>query len=154
MFKLNAAARIQMVKAANEAATKKQKVYKAEVLKILKYFESLNPAMKVEQHKRMFGGRVPMDVIEIRISQDPSLITRFEFVSLKDRDPAYANPAPNVQTIYLNQHGTIIHHDTADYGLGWLRNLQDIRNLKKTFPQYAEKIIERHKQGGFQYGHD
>jgi hypothetical protein len=155
--KINTIARLRatQVTAGNEKAIAQQQVYKQELIKVLKGFEAQNPAMKVgRQPNRYAGGG---EAITIRICDDPSLVSEFQFDDLKGKSPEYATPWPSLSTTYYNQNGVIIHHDTAWYNYskdGFPRTLKGIRDLKKTFPVYAERVIERHKQGGFHYGHD
>jgi hypothetical protein len=153
--KINSTNRLKATRrigAGNEAAIEKQKILKAETLKVLKAFEAQNPAMKVWQGKDTYG-----DIIYIRICDNPSLVTRFRFDYLQNRHPDYANPGPSIKTMYLAPNGHVIHYDTAWYNYsssGFPRTLKDIRDLKKTFPIYAERVIETHKEGNFHYGHD
>lgn len=159
-MKLNAATRLLSAQAesktpamaANEIQIERQKVFKAELVKILKKFETQNPVMKVgRQPNRYAGGG---EAITIRICDNPSLVTEFEFEDLRNKLPEYAQPGPRLSTTYYAKNGNIIHHDTDNYGLRSPRTLAEIRGLMTTFPEYAEKVIKRHQQGGFQYGHD
>jgi hypothetical protein len=152
MVKLHAAIRLH---AANEKQIAQQKVYKEELMKVLKYFEALNPAMQVGRQPNRYAGEG--ETFTIRICDDPSLVSEFRFDDLRKKAPEYAAPWPSLSTTYYSQSGGIIHHDTAWYNFsrtGFPHSLKEIRNLKTTFPIYAERVIAHHKQGGFQYGHD